>query len=105
MLGYAYLRAGNDRALKQALDALMKRFVQSADATVSDFDVLTRGQFARLVMEAFADPRDIVRDTGRLRDEDGEYRAEISTLRVRDAFAWKDRFSENYFQPAKTLTL
>lgn len=66
---------------------------------------MTRAKLAKLMMDAFRDPRDTESTGKKWRDESGDYEPELRTLRVRDAFAWRDSFGDRYFQSDKTITI
>lgn len=72
---------------------------------MGDYELVTRVRLAKLMMDAFRDPRDAEPTGKKWRDESGEYEPELRTLRVRDGFAWRDSFGDRYFQPDKTITV
>ncbi len=104
VLGYAYLKSGDNRALKQKFLQIIVKWNEGV-GTIGDYETVSRGRFAKLLMDALSDPRDIETSGKKWVDERGNYEAEMRTLRVRDGFAWRDGFGDRYFQPDKTLTI
>jgi len=102
-LAYTFLRAWSDKALKNQI-ATQIRNSESIISSIDDYIKMTRGNFARLVLDVL-DPSLIVNTDKKWIDESGAYKDIITTLRLRYDFKWRDNFGERYFQPDKNLTI
>lgn len=72
--------------------------------SLNDFSTMSRAAFADLLFNAIGTTRYHTLDKKWI-DETGPYKDVMTTLRTGYSFAWKDGFSDRYFQPDKTITI
>lgn len=102
-LAYTFLRAGSDLVRKKQIVAQIQSSTPHI-SSVDDYIKMTRGNFARLVLEVTDAPM-VVNTDKKWIDEAGEYKDVMTTLRLRYDFKWHDNFGERYFQPDKNITI
>lgn len=94
------LRAGNDKAKKQAAYNAIELWGKSSAKLQGK--TWTRAEFADILLKSLRVP--VSERPAVWNDEKGAYQATMATLRSKYKFRWQDSFGETYFQPEKIIT-